>query len=77
MNMSLRAKIVTSVGFIIVVVLRSMMNGVAGLIEQNLESSRQVGDTTGNMSSQANMLLHSVVRFKIGAETPSDSVTRQ
>ena len=49
------------------------MNGVAGLIEQNLESSRQIGETTGSMSSQAELLLHSVARFKLG--TTSNSVT--
>ncbi len=51
------------------------INGVAGLIEQNLESSRQIADTTGSMSSQANLLLHSVARFKIG--TASESGTPQ
>ena len=51
------------------------MNSVAGLIEQNLESSRRIGDTVGNMTSQANMLLHSVARFKTGSS--SGPVARQ
>jgi methyl-accepting chemotaxis protein len=40
---------------------------VSILIDQNLESSQQITDTTGELSSQADILLHSVDRFKLRA----------
>ena len=45
--------------------LLQMMNGVAGFIRQNLQSSRHIVETTTELSSQADMLLHSVDRFKL------------
>jgi methyl-accepting chemotaxis protein len=44
------------------------MNRVTILIDQNLESSQQITDTTKELSSQADSLLHSVARFKLPAQ---------
>jgi methyl-accepting chemotaxis protein len=41
------------------------INSVSRLIEQNLESSQQIARTTGELSSQAEILIHSVDRFKL------------
>jgi len=40
-------------------------NNVTNLIEQNLESSQHIAHTTLEFSSQANILVHSVERFKL------------
>lgn len=44
-----------------------MTSDVTGFIQQNLESSRHIVDTTTDLSSQAELLLHSVDRFKLKA----------
>jgi methyl-accepting chemotaxis protein len=41
------------------------MKNVSILISQNLESSQQIKHTTGDLSSQADILVHSVDRFKM------------
>lgn len=40
-------------------------NDVTALIDQNLESSQQIARTTGTLVSQADLLIHSVDRFKL------------
>jgi methyl-accepting chemotaxis protein len=42
-----------------------MMNRVTALVTQNLDSSQQITDTTQVLSSQADLLLHSVDRFTL------------
>ncbi len=44
-------------------------NNVTGLIKQNLESSQTITQTTKELASQSDILLHSVDRFKLGAKT--------
>jgi len=41
---------------------------VMKIIDENLESSRQIASTTKELSSQADILLHSVDRFKLRSE---------
>ncbi|PIE36479.1 hypothetical protein CSA56_00270 [candidate division KSB3 bacterium] len=45
-----------------------VMKGVTTFIDQNLESSQQITRTTGKLSSQAEILLQSVDRFKLNAK---------
>jgi methyl-accepting chemotaxis protein len=40
-------------------------NDFTGLIVQNLASSKSIADATAALSSQADILLHSVDRFKL------------
>ena len=42
-------------------------NNVTSLMDQNLESSQQIASTTEELSSQADILLQSVDRFKLNA----------
>jgi methyl-accepting chemotaxis protein len=46
-------------------------NDVTGFIDQNLESSQQIVRTTEELSSQSDILLHSVDRFKLEAQEKS------
>lgn len=41
------------------------MQTIAGLMERNLQSSQRIGQTTDELASQANQLIHSVDRFKL------------
>ncbi|GAK59811.1 methyl-accepting chemotaxis sensory transducer [Candidatus Vecturithrix granuli] len=45
--------------------LLDMTGGVIGFIQQNLESSQHIVHTTQELSSQAELLLHAVDRFKL------------
>ncbi len=45
-------------------------DNITSLIDQNLESSQRIAHTTEELSSQADILLHSVDRFKLEAYSP-------
>ena len=45
--------------------LLEMTGGVIGFIQQNLQSSQNIVHTTQELSSQAELLLHAVDRFKL------------
>jgi methyl-accepting chemotaxis protein len=49
-------------------------SNVTNLIDQNLKSSQHIARTTAGLSSQADVLVDSVDRFRLGA-TKSGTVT--
>jgi methyl-accepting chemotaxis protein len=49
------------------------MNNVAAVIDRSLTSSQDIQRATGELSSQASVLLHSVDRFKLPGREESDS----
>jgi methyl-accepting chemotaxis protein len=49
------------------------MNNVATVIDRSLASSQDIQRATGELSSQASVLLHSVDRFKLPGREDPDS----